>query len=62
MKEALLIACESLRDRLELIDNRNRIRAKSARLTRKGSTMYVVSPEARELRRIDAIFAEGASR
>jgi len=55
MEQALTEACERLRDAMEANDNRARILAYAQR---KGRTLYIVSTEARELRRLDAIYAE----
>jgi hypothetical protein len=55
MEKAIIDACEALRDRLERADDARRA---SAYAIRKGRTMYIVSEEARELRRLDAIYAE----
>jgi hypothetical protein len=58
MDDALTDAFESFRERLALIDARDRARKASARLTRKGNNNYIISAEAREMRRIDAICSE----
>jgi|WetSurMetagenome_2_1015567.scaffolds.fasta_scaffold349796_3 hypothetical protein len=55
MEKAIIDACEALRDRLERMDSAERSRAYAIR---KGRTLYLVSDEARELRRLDAIYAE----
>ena len=55
MDKQLTEACERLRDRLELADS---TRKAEAYAIRKGRTLYVVSSEARELRRLDRIYAE----
>jgi hypothetical protein len=55
MEQALVDACERLRMALESRDNQKKIEAYAIR---KGRTMYVVSQEARELRRFDAIYSE----
>jgi hypothetical protein len=55
MDKQLTEACEALRDKLELADTRHKAEAYAIR---KGRTLYYVSPEARELRRLDAIYAE----
>jgi hypothetical protein len=57
-KSELIEACEIFAERLALADSRERVRASAARLIRKGRTLYIVSPEAREMRRIDAIASE----
>lgn len=54
MEEQLLASCESLREKLEKLDMRNTQRAF---MSKKGRTLYYTSPEARELRRSDALFA-----
>jgi hypothetical protein len=56
MEKLLYDSCEALRDKLELLDSRNTQRAF---MSKKGRTLYYTSPEARELRRSDAMFATG---
>lgn len=55
MDKQLTEACERLRDRLELADMS---RKAACYAERKGRTLYIVSQEARELRRLDTIYAE----
>lgn len=55
MEENLLEACERFAARLALADSRSRIRAYARK---KGKTLLMLGGEARELRRIDAVFAE----
>jgi len=55
MDSQLIEACERFREALEKRDSRNRV---SAFAIRKSKTLYLVSSEARELRRLDAIYSE----
>ena len=55
MDKLLTEACERLRDALESKDNQEKI---AAYAIRKGRTLFVVSSEARELRRLDKIYSE----
>ena len=54
MSNDLFDACEALRAKLDKLDDRRKIRAYAIR---KGRSLYVVSSEARELRRLDTIYA-----
>jgi hypothetical protein len=55
MDKQLTEACERLREAMEKRDNDRQIEAYAIR---KGRTLFVVSSEARELRRLDAIYSE----
>jgi hypothetical protein len=55
MDKKLLESFEAFAERLALADSRARSRAYAIR---KGKTLYCLSSEARELRRIDRVLAE----
>lgn len=55
MEKNLLESCEAFAERLALSDSRTKAKAYAIR---KGKTLYCLSSEARELRRIDAVLAE----
>ena len=55
MERALTEACERLAEAMALEDSRRKAQAYAIR---KGRTLYIVSSEARELRRLDTIYAE----
>ncbi len=55
MEKNLLESLEAFAEALALSDARNRSRAYAIR---KGKTLYCLSPEARELRRIDRVLSE----
>jgi len=55
MKQTLTDACELLREAFESKDNAERIEAYAIR---KGRTLFVVSDEAQNLRRLDAVYGK----